>query len=390
MTENTTKPEERNAMTLLEDRFLELAKQGIVLSVKDLQKLSSDLGLPTPDARELAKLRYGWKYTALHSRWTKPAHFMTGVVEKLGCIFVDMAEFKKNLVVSNAQIKYFLVGVDSLSQLLCVVPCVNKKQTTWEEGIVRMMQSGFPYLHTIVSDRDAAVTGIEFQREVKEKYGISWLHLRNRSKSYHAERMIRYMKSRLSIALAGNDRGDNNWIKHIPGIVSDYNKRFVNGTKIRRIDVSKENYLQILEQRWKLPDASFALNTRQANNFSPALTAKLFKYKPGDKVLLSYSANYAVKHDVFSKKSTIGSYAPEIYEIEAVTLKSTDKFFYTPCYRLVSLVGLFYESELIPALFSGGEEEKRAEVAARVEQEARDIEPPTRVETRAATKRKSD
>lgn len=364
-------------MEQLEEKFLSLAKKGIVLSVEDLEKICKNENLGVFTRASLCQMRYRWKFTAMHSRWTKPSHYMAASVEKLGNIFIDMAEFKPNLAVANKQIKYFLVAIDSLSQLAAVVPCVNKKQSTWETAINSMIvEKCFPYMHCFFTDRDVAVTGAAFQSKVKEKYGVNWHFLPSRSKSFAAERFIRFMKDRLAIALAANAKGDNRWIDAIPVITAYYNDAFVTGTKIRRRDVTKENYLDLLEEKWGVKDATLLMNSRVAKSFSPALYKKLFKFSPGEKVLLSRSANYLTKakEGAFFKKSVHGSYGSQVFEIIEGVLKSSSKFFYTPCYRLSNLQGLFYETELIPALFQEPSNLKR--MASNIKTNSGDEEEP--------------
>ena len=87
-----------------------------------------------------------------------------------------------------------------------------------------------------------------------------------------------------------------------------------------------------------------------SSQFSQSLRNKIgFKFKAGDRVLISRSANYYVKNDAFTKKSVVGSYTKKVHVVENAFLKSNSKHFLVPVYRLRSIEGLFYPSELIPA-----------------------------------------
>jgi hypothetical protein len=278
---------------------------------------------------------------------------MGASIDKLGNVMLDLAEFRKDLSGHNGRMKYFLVGVDCLSQLLACVPLKDKKQTSWELAIRYMIENNYPFITTIITDRDVAISGQAFQREVKRKYGINWIHLRSRSKAYKAERMIRFLKTRLSTALL-HDKNDKNWVQHLPGILNDYNSRYIQGTNVRRRDACKENYMLILAQKYGVRDPTAYFNTSVVGNFSPEMASKIFKFAVGSKVLLATSADYSrkPKGGVFEKKSVTGSYGKKVYTVEAQYLKSNSSFFLNIVYRLVGLKGLFYENELIPALFS--------------------------------------
>ena len=94
-------------------------------------------------------------------------------------------------------------------------------------------------------------------------------------------------------------------------------------------------------------------NTSVVGNLSKrmykAIGVKFFK---GSKVLLSRSANYTLKSNAFTKKSQEGSYGKKVYEVSNVFLKSTRNQYFSIMFKLKGLKGVFYNSELIPALFS--------------------------------------
>lgn len=342
-------------MEKLEQHYFNQARQGIVLSVKDLQeycKQSSAIS-PKPTVAQLTKLRYRWKYIALHARWKKPPHYVGSSIDRLGNIFVDVGIFKQNLAVQNKQRYILLVGTDLLSQKISCIAFPNKSQQSWEKGLVQMIEKDFPVVRCFVTDRDTAISGEAFQKKIKTKYGVDWVHLRNRSKSFAAERVLRYLKDRLSTALSLNDKGDNRWLSHLDTIVADYNQRLVKGTNIRRQDATKANQMKLLAQKFKVKDFEPIFNTSVVGNFSKRMFKAIgSKYIVGSKVLLSRSANYNLKSDAFTKKSELGSYGKKVYTVTNVFLKSNSKHFYSLMYKLKGMEGIFYSTELIPALFS--------------------------------------
>ena len=344
----------------MEKHYFDKARQGIVLSVKDLQEYCVKVVLkPKPTVAKLRTLRYKWKYIALHARWKKPPHFVGSSVHKLGNIFLDVGIFKQNLAVQNKQRFVLLVGTDLLSQKLSCIAFPNKNQQSWEKGVSQMIEKDFPAVRCIVTDRDAAISSAAFQKKIKDKYGVNWVHLRNRSKSFAAERALRYVKDRLSTALSLNNKGDNSWLPHLQTVVDDYNQRFVKGTNIRRQDVNKSNEMKLLAQQFKVEDFTPHFNTSVVGNFSKRMYKAIgSKYHVGTKVLLARSANYTLKSDVFTKKSVEGSYGKKVYEVSNVFLKATNNQFYSLMYKIKGLEGIFYATELIPALFSEEEEKE--------------------------------
>jgi hypothetical protein len=304
----------------------------------------------------------------LHSRFEKPATYVGGAIDKLGNVMVDMGEFKPRLRVANKQRYYLLVGVDCLSGKMACLTFANKSQQSWERGVTTMIEEIFPCVTTIITDRDSAVSGAAFQKRIQKTMGVTWYHLRTRSKAYKAELGIKFLKRRLAIALRANPKGDNNWLQHVQPILDDYNSQFVPGTNVRRNDVNKYNVRKVLEQVYHSKDYETLFTGSVAANFSPQLTKLLgFKFAVGQKVLLAKVSNYFTKKSGFAKPSVEGSYGDQVFTVEECLLK-TDKTkrFYNYVYRLEGVEGLFYPSELIPALFSeraerGGAAPQRAD-----------------------------
>jgi hypothetical protein len=339
------KEPDRTGLNRLEEHFLDRAKRGVVLSLGDLVRLRNRWGLEVPTS-ELKKYRYRWKFVAIHSKFERPAHFMTASVDKLGNVMLDMAMFKPHLKRFNRQCKYFLVGVDCLSQKMACYPFANKSRVSWEKGALSMIANDFPVVKTFITDRDTAISGKAFQDRILEQRGVSWIHLMNREKAFLAENGIGIMKERLDMACAS----DNNWVDKIADILEAYNDRFVTGTNIRRRDVNKDNWIKVLMQRYDTRDPYPLFNLGQAGNLSEGRQRRLrFRFAVGDKVRLSNRANYTTKGSAFWKSSEKGSYGPRVYEVEEVRLKSNKDLFLSKVYALKGLKGLFYETELIPA-----------------------------------------
>jgi hypothetical protein len=375
----------------LENYYFKHAKKGIVLTFKELRKFCSAKGLRIKKS-SITSLRYKFKELAIFSRYRNRHHYMGSSIEKPGVIQIDLGYFRKDLKAFNRQVKYLLVGVDCLSEKLSCIPMTNKKQETWKRAIHLMQKNDYNFITTLISDRDSSIGGKAFQERLKEEEGINWIHLRTRSKAFRVERMLRFIKTRLSTALSLNEVGDLNYLQHLPGILSDYNSRFIKGTKIRRKDASKKNYMKILRQKLKMRDPESYFNTSVMSNFSPTMASKIFKYKKGDKVLLATYVDYSKKPllGTFEKKSVTGSFGKRVYTVVRSLLKSNSNFFLSIVYQLSGLKGYFYETELAPALFSEAEEEEKEKEKEKEKEEEEKEEEGKRKEERPGGKEEEE
>lgn len=175
---------------LVADYYLEAAKKGVVLSLQDLELFCKKKRLAC-STRMLKSMRYRFKYTAVHSRWSYPAKYMGSSIEKLGVIQVDMAQFFPEYKVVNRQCFYFLLGVESLTGELSCTAFPNKSQVSWEKGVVKMIRHDFRHVCEILTDQDGAITPVSFRERIKKVYDVDWSFLPQRSKAFKAERMIR-------------------------------------------------------------------------------------------------------------------------------------------------------------------------------------------------------
>jgi hypothetical protein len=246
----------------------------------------------------------------------------------------------------NSSISAMIVGVEALSGQLSLIPVYDKTAESWEKAITKMIERHYGELHTIVSDRETALRSKKFRRGILKAYGISWLFLLSRSKSFHCERMIRYCKERISMAMKAHP-GEKNWTKFVDGVVSDYNRQYIKGTKIVRSSVNKHNYISLLEQLYKTKSPTMLFNIASSSNFTPRTTKMLWKFKIGDRVLAERKQNYKEKTHAFLKTSVHGAYSPITRVIEGLFLKSNGVLFLTPVYKLENIKGYFYENSLI-------------------------------------------
>ena len=341
-------------MEEVEREFLKFARQGVILSAQDLAKFAARKKIAVPPREKLRGLRHNWKALAAHARIIRPQHHMGTAYPRYGVLFVDLAVYRPDLKRFNDGFGAMLVAQEKVSQKLSVVLLKDKTSESWRNGILVMLDRSYGALTTVVSDRDAAVTSAKFREAVQKQYGIRWSFLLTRSKSFMAERSIRFVKERLSQALALTK--SRRWVDNVAKIVADYNSRPVTGTNVRRSSVNKNNYPHLLQQTTGLEDPTALFNLGDSSNFSEKLGNRLFKFKLEDTVLLSREANYLLKPNekgIFVKPSMQGAFGPIVYRVVQRTLKNTARQFLTPVYKLRALdrkqkdpQGFFYEREL--------------------------------------------
>jgi hypothetical protein len=163
------------------------------------------------------------------------------------------------------------------------------------------------------------------------------------------------MKTHLTLAMQLS--GDGVWIDKIDGILKNYNSQFVPGTNLRRDSITKDNFMTLLEQLTKSTDPTMLWNLSRSHNFSPWMQNKIWRYSIGDKVLIAREADYTAKGQQtskggsFFKRSIEGSYSPTVRVIKDLWLKDS-RYFLSAVYEIHGLSGLFYQSELVRALFA--------------------------------------
>ena len=323
-----------------------------------------------PSSSDLRGMRSKFKATAMFSRFEDPRpSYMSSQRDSLGNVMVDMAHYKPELSGHNGGMCYFIVGVDCLTGAIACFPYQNKSRESWENAISNIVVGGaLRHVKTIITDRDTAIASKKFQEGIYKKYGVRWHHIMNRGKAYKAERMIAFIKNRLSKALeAKKAKGEPpNWVSLIPNIVKEHNDGFIEGTDVVRRKVNKHNYVDALAKIYGDEEAPhFAQSTSLAKSFSKKTAAKLFKFDVGDNVLLSVTADYTKKSSLFSKKTVEGAYGGDrVYRVTDRGLKRSITLGYNVCYQLAGLKGWFYETELIKASFREDSDDEEDEPMA--------------------------
>jgi hypothetical protein len=181
--------------------------------------------------------------------------------------------------------------------------------------------------------------------------------------------MIRWTKEALStsIRMTGNHR----WIELLQKIVRRHNREFLPGQKkLRRSDVDETNWLEAVNASKKSKDSSLLFNISRASDLPPAAESVVWRYKVGDKVLLSRSADFSITGKVkkFEKPSVVGAFGDKVYTISHRDVHLSKDSHYVPVYFLKELhdgLDVCYQEELRPAIYAGESEMAMRRVRAR-------------------------
>lgn len=228
----------------------------------------------------------------------------------------------------------FLCAACPATFAIAVVPFKNRKMESFQEAVRYLCGSGvFPVIESLVSDREAAVYSQRFMNQIKADYGINIRYMSKGSKSFIAELAISKVKKGLStICSAQNNPADRKkWTAFVDPFVIYHNNKHAYGTSFKRSEINDSNFLEYLDERLGVSDSTTAFNSSSIDlrSLSDEMAAALFRYFPGESVLLARKALSIVdetgKKDgsAFTKASVIGSFSNIEYRISSCKLKLT-------------------------------------------------------------------
>jgi hypothetical protein len=174
------KREAWEAEASLEEHFLSNAKRGVVLNFKQLKAYADKKNLKVPLA-ELRRMRYRFKFSAFSGQFRKPLRYMSASIQKYGLWFLDMAIYEPAKRRDNQGCGAFLLAVESLSQQLRAFGCKDGTTASWEKAVTKLAESSNA-VRVVLTDRDTAVKSQKFRDSIKERFGVSWINLKSRSK----------------------------------------------------------------------------------------------------------------------------------------------------------------------------------------------------------------
>ena len=312
-------------MELLKDYFYKKAKKGEVAEVRELVRysLSKNLGLSRSAISKWLRAQPVSVRFGLRNKKEK-AHVGTKY-PKLGVYQLDYGSFRKRDVVANGQKNEFILAVEQVTHKLIVLPTTSKS-TRWWRAAVKLIRDTFSTGVTkLFTDRDAVVTSPAFQASLKKDFGVTVRYLKNRSKAFLAERYIRKVKRELNKScFAASSR---RWTDFVGRVVRRHNNQFIKGTRFKRTQVHEKNFLQFLAQYFNSDSVHNTLSTVPARPsfLNEKLNKQIFKFRPGDTVVLARSADWTEARSLFDKTSSTGSYGSKVYTVRKRELHPSKK-----------------------------------------------------------------
>jgi hypothetical protein len=257
----------------------------------------------------------------------RPKRYQTIGVLRPGVYFIDHAAFRNEYAGYNKGHTGFLVSVENLTNKLFVAPCKDKGSASWLKAIQTFIELT-RNVRTIFSDRDSVATAPKFKTRMESDFGLRWYFMKKGSKSYLAERYIRFVKTKLSQAMV--HKKTKNWIQFIQPLVVEYNKQKVERTNLRRQTIGKHNWSDFLSQLFRTKEPELLFNSSRAGPFlHDSWNKKIFKFAVGQKVLLARHANWKKSEgdldqkakSVFLKASTVGGFGDKHFTVSGRQLR---------------------------------------------------------------------
>lgn len=255
----------------------------------------------------------------------------------------DLAEFGE-YARENRGYKYVLVVIDCFSKYLWTRALKTKTGEEVSRAMNDILAAGRkPNL--LQTDMGKEFYSVKFQ-DVMRKYGITHYSTYTVIKSSFAERVIRTLKERLYKAFYLY--GTHKWIDMLDDITADYNSTFHSTTKLRPIDIDKNNEKDVLKSTYgaavykhgDMKDSKFHVGdvvrvSREKDIFVKGYhvrwTTELFKIK---KVIFSQPVTYLLEdmqgnpiRGAFYAEEIQLTKTPDIYLVEKVLRRKNNRLY---------------------------------------------------------------
>jgi hypothetical protein len=345
----------------LKDHFIANLVNGIVLSTPELEKYCKKRKWSV-ETKKIARIRRYWKFTAIFEPIRQKPRYMSASILKFGTVMMDIG-FLRQYKSRNNKYEAFLCGKELVSGAIRAVEIRTKSIRDVYDGVKKLLSLGnFKQAHTIVFDREAAVRSPKFQSLLYSQLGVRVFFLKNRSKSYYSEIAINYIKKRIAMKVEAS--GNTRWIGNtLQNIVDHYNDKLIPNTTFTPNSITRANSQTFLAQKFGVKNPSLLFNAsslKDINIRNKKWLRRIFKFAPGDKVLLAKKVNFTDKplkkklsstKDLpftqmtpsyvgskrFQKASLTGSYSKTVYTIDKRYLKSNNKFYWAVVYTLLEI-----------------------------------------------------
>lgn len=298
-------------------------EKGIISTEAELKHFNKTkkLGVPPDELKQFH--RFSVFLTSYEGFGRKVKKFSSIAILRYSSLMIDFAQFMPKWAPFNKGAVGFILAVEVSTGLLSVLPVSSKHMFQWELAIERILdETPLTRIKMVFSDQESALISQKFVKKMHDLHNISLIYLKKRSKSWKAERNIRFIKRKLTGLLHQTGRRD--WTNLLQGLVSHHNSQKVPGTSYRRNQVSPSNFQHFLAQKFKVPDLSLYFNSSKIPDTafqSKTWLKRIFKFDVGTNVLLR--RDIEEEKETFTKPSIRGTYSTKIYTVKKRFLKNS-------------------------------------------------------------------
>lgn len=347
--------------------FLDNAKQGIILSKKQLSSIAMKKKFRI-NHDKISKIRRYFTYLARFDIPKRTSKYMSTSILKFGSLFCDIGYMPISYKKYNNNYYSFIAAKEVVSGQIAAVPIKNKSMKEIFNGLKSILDQGsLRQCHTLLWDSEAAVKSAKMQSLLQKELGVRCFFLTQRHKSYLAENAIRMIKTALAMKIAASD--NKTWVGPIlSNVVKNYNSQKVGNTRFIRSSINRRNTIPFLQEHLSMKNPTLLFNsTTMSKITNPIWSGILFKFDIGDKVLISkkitsnedtgITQTWGSKEEkadpsfkMFKrqrkfwepKSSLAGHFSKRQYTITGRKLKSSNKGYWTKVYTLRELPNKFF------------------------------------------------
>ena len=324
--------DERSDISKLRNYYLNGLKRGNHFSVAQLKKQVAKKGWRV-NAREISSLARHWTVIAKFSQSKlRPKYFPTQMVFRPGLIQIDLGfifQKERNWVRANKGYTSILLGLDTTTNKICVVPMKTRKSKAFLKALKEII-AYFPHVHRFLSDKERGIHTKKVTDVLKNKYGIPITFIDRRNKAYLAERAIAIVRQKLMKTLYARGFKPEPWTDLVQKIVSKMNSSPVKGTSFSPNQIHGKNLVKFLDEKLGR-DSTYFTNLSSLDSRSVGdrrAREKLWKFKVGDAVLIASRLSKSYQRRVgrgYYKTTKHGSFLPEKHAIHRCKLRAALK-----------------------------------------------------------------
>ena len=280
-------------------------------------------GVRRPDRQivDLVKKTYNGAARFKELRRPRDRNFQRVFRVPFRTVFLDLAFMNKRHRRHNGGNVGFLLAVCAHTNLLGAVPFARRDQDSLYDAIALLLDtSPLSEVVEILTDGESSLRSPVFRKRLWRERAIRFVVLGTRSKSYKAERYIRYVRTNLSKIMASE--GSKNWTANLKPVLARHNKARVEGTRFRRADVDRRSLPEFMEEAYGISDWHSLPGLSRVTDVSLGAGAeRAFRFRKGQRVIAD--RKLVGEGGPYPKPSADGYYSGRVYRVHKRMLATT-------------------------------------------------------------------